>query len=787
MLRNKGITFKLSLYILTGIICIFAAILTIDYQASRKMLMENAKNQASCLAISTVKEIENVLMAAEKIPSNLSPILKNIDCNESSIKQILKSNIENNTEVYGSCVAFSPYSYDSSLLYFAPYYYRKDDSIVYRKLGSDDYQYFFLNWYEIPLKQNKPMWTEPYYDESGGDIIMATYSVPFRKQKFNKQVEGIITVDIDLSWLKQLIGNIRIFDSGYAFLISKKGNFISHPADSLIMHQSIFSLATALNRPDLAEIGKKMTAGETAFIPYQTLNNNIKAWMYYMPFPSNDWSIGIIFPEKELYADIYQLYFLLFSLGLGGIVLVFVLITLIARQITRPLHILALASEDIGAGNFNTQLPPIAGKDEIGCLTIAFMRMQDELKTYIENLRATTAAKNKIESELKIAHDIQQGILPKIFPPFPERDDVDLFAILDPAKEVGGDLYDFFFLSDYHLAFAIGDVSGKGVPASLLMAITRTLFRAKTTFGKSPSQIVSEMNKELCIDNENAMFVTFFLGIIDLKNGEIEFCNAGQNYPYILRENQHTELLRQTHGTPLGLFEHTNYQSGKIKLNKTDTLVLYTDGIPEAMNSKQELLGDAKLEEWLNTMTASQSPKEITNHLLETTRKYVDGAEQSDDITILILSYYFSKINIKPSPMQLEIKNKVSEIHKLETFIEELCAQWKIGREEQQKINLAMEEIVSNIINYGYKDEKEHQINISAHFKNKVVSLRIEDDALAFNPLEHKMNLDLDKPAEERDPGGLGIFFVKKMMDRVEYRYEGNHNILIIEKMIHRQ
>jgi len=183
--------------------------MVIDYEASRRRLMDNARQNASTLALTAVSKIENVLKSAEKIPGNLAPILESISYSEASIKQFLKPIVENNSEVFGSCVAFGPYSFDTSQLYFAPYYFKQGDSIVYKQLGSNNYQYFYFDWYQIPEILNKPVWTEPYFDESGGDIIMSTYSVPFHKRTDKNIVDGIVTVDIDLSWLKNIIDSIR--------------------------------------------------------------------------------------------------------------------------------------------------------------------------------------------------------------------------------------------------------------------------------------------------------------------------------------------------------------------------------------------------------------------------------------------------------------------------------------------------------------------------------------------------------------------------------------------------
>ncbi|MCK4288885.1 MAG: SpoIIE family protein phosphatase, partial [Bacteroidales bacterium] len=350
----------------------------------------------------------------------------------------------------------------------------------------------------------------------------------------------------------------------------------------------------------------------------------------------------VFIPSDELFVDLYNLNRKLLILGSIGIVLLLILIIFISHRLTKPLTKLAKITQTIGAGNFNANTQVSNASKEIVQLGNSINQMQSELKNYIKNLKETTAAKEKIESELKIAHDIQQGIIPKIFPPFPERDDIDLFAVLDPARDVGGDLYDFFFIDDHKICFAIGDVSGKGVPASLFMAITRTLLRSKATKNSSAKEIVSELNIELCKGNENSMFVTFFLCIMDTKTGIVEFCNAGHNYPFIIRNNNKINCIEETHGTPIGIFDYINYESGTFQLSNNESIVLYTDGVTEAMDIDNNLYGDERLIGLL-AKSKDHHPKVITKTIVDDVNKFVGKAEQSDDITILILSYFLNK------------------------------------------------------------------------------------------------------------------------------------------------
>ena len=257
----------------------------------------------------------------------------------------------------------------------------------------------------------------------------------------------------------------------------------------------------------------------------------------------------------------------------------------------------------IAGGDF-TQRIAISAKNEIGTLAASFNEMTRRLNESIEHLKETTAAKERIESELQIAHEIQMSMVPKIFPPFPDRSEFDIFAALVPAKEVGGDLYDFFFIDDDHLCFAVGDVSGKGVPASLFMAVTKTLFRATAGNGGTPGEILARLNTEICRDNESCMFVTFFCGILNIRTGQVDYSNGGHNLPYYLRRDG-VSPLENFGGISLGLVEQSPYASGRMVLRPGEALLLYTDGVTEAMDLSKTLYSDERLEQFLGTNRGS--------------------------------------------------------------------------------------------------------------------------------------------------------------------------------------
>jgi sigma-B regulation protein RsbU (phosphoserine phosphatase) len=291
----------------------------------------------------------------------------------------------------------------------------------------------------------------------------------------------------------------------------------------------------------------------------------------------------------------------------------------------------------IAGGDF-TQRVDTKAKNEIGALAASFNEMTRRLNESIEDLKETTAAKERIESELKIAHEIQMSMVPKIFPPFPERSEFDIFATLVPAKEVGGDFYDFFFIDEDHLCFAIGDVSGKGVPASLFMAVTKTLFKSTAGNGGAPGEILARLNDEICRDNESCMFVTLFCAILNIRTGEVDYSNGGHNLPYYLHHGG-MRPLENPGGRALGILEQSSYISGRLVLSPGEALLLYTDGVTEAMDRKETLYSEQRLEHFLARNRGS-SPRQMIGDLVSDVRQFAGATAQSDDITALALLYF---------------------------------------------------------------------------------------------------------------------------------------------------
>ncbi|PKN65707.1 MAG: serine/threonine protein phosphatase [Deltaproteobacteria bacterium HGW-Deltaproteobacteria-15] len=640
MARNRGIAVRLATWILAGVAVIFTVIFAYSYVISRNIILRNVETNAENLALSTVNRIDSVMKAVEKVPKNLAIFLEDFPYQYGDILRQIRAVVEKNPEIYGATIAFEPYAYSMNIRNFAPYFYKNRGELSFTYIP---YEYFYWDWYQIPKELNAPAWSEPYFDEGAGQTMMATFSVPFyRAISGEKRLAGIVTADISLDWLQEMIGSVRIAETGYGFLISKNGTFVTHPSSSLVMNETLFTVAEERGDRAMREVGRCMVRGESGFVLFPSLHTGKQCWMWYSPLPSNQWSLGVLFPKDELMADIHSLNRTIVWLSLAGFVLLLVMIFWISGSITRPLRALSRTARQMATGDLEIPIPDVKTKDEVGTLAASFNSMKNSLKQYISDLKETTAAKERIESELKIAHDIQMSILPKIFPPFPDRTEFDVFASMKPAKEVGGDLYDFFFMDEENFCFAIGDVSGKGVPASLFMAVTKTLVKTKATQGLSAENVMIRVNQDLSLDNESMMFVTLFFGILNTVTGEVVYSNAGHNPPFLLSAAGTITPLQSTGGIALGVAEDCVYRSRKITMQKGDALFLYTDGVTEAMDGREELFSEGRLMQDLAPLSG-RSLKEIISGIMGNVEHFSEGVPQADDITMMVIRYFGDK------------------------------------------------------------------------------------------------------------------------------------------------
>ena len=456
-----------------------------------------------------------------------------------------------------------------------------------------------------------------------------------------RKIEEIIKV------LEETFAKIKIAKSGSVFMFNGEREMLIPPH----AHKELDYGSVANSRTGNLVLDDLMAAAESednsiSFVVSLDGDNRVME-AYIRHFKALDWYIAVAVPVKEIQLPAKTLVtrqILIISLiFLGSLIVAYLLVA----RISHPLNLLASYARALPTSDFTSEKEessPIDNlstkyKDEVGRLAESFVFMREELRKNVRELIETTAAKERIESELQIAHDIQMGILPKIFPPFPERDEFDLYAILEPAKEVGGDFYDFFFIDEHHLCFVVGDVSGKGVPASLFMAVSKTLIKMEATRAIPSEEVMNRVNRNLSLDNPSLMFVTLFLGILNVQTGELEYCLGGHDPPYIIRTSGDIERMELTDGVLLGVDKDFRYESKKVVIHKGEKIFLYTDGVTEAMNPDDKLFSEQRLEKTL-ARWKEEDTKSIIDSVRETIRNFSEETPQYDDITMLALKFY---------------------------------------------------------------------------------------------------------------------------------------------------
>jgi class 3 adenylate cyclase/HAMP domain-containing protein len=383
-MKNRGLAAQLIILILASTAIIFLAAFIYNLVASKKAVMHQVGENARHLTLETAYRIEAVLQAVEKVPGNLAAVLEDYPYQQKDLGRLMETIVRENPGVFGVAAAFEPYAFAPKRYYFCPYCFRKNGQIKITYLGSNAYRYFYWDWYQMPKELNRPVWSEPYFDEGGGNIIMSTYSVPFyRRVGADRKLRGVVTADLSLTWLQDLVSGVKIYQSGYAFLISKNGVFVTHPNKRWIMRESIFSLAEARGAPLLRRLGLDMIRGGSGFVSLTDFFSGRKSWLFYAPLLSTGWSLGVVIPENELFAQVHTLSQQIFGILLLGLVFLAVVIVAISRKIAQPLKDLDRQTAAIAQGDFNAKVPE-TGVKEIARLAHSFNEMGRQLTDYIE-------------------------------------------------------------------------------------------------------------------------------------------------------------------------------------------------------------------------------------------------------------------------------------------------------------------------------------------------------------------------------------------------------------------
>ena len=712
-----------------GLALVIVAALTLEatglvqFYFAQKGIKAEATLRAETQLESTRHQIMDVVNQAEAAVRNNVWLASYCLAQPDTLARVAQLLVENNPVVMGSSISMVPGYYKNRPLY-APYVCKGPDGVLeIKSLATEEYDYPSQEWFIKPMELGKGYWSEPYIDEGGGEILMTTFSMPVRD--LQGRVAAVLTADLSLDWLTELVGGTHVYPNAFNMVVSRTGQIMVCPAETLIMRTTVQQAASGMeDTTALGNLNRAMLSGQSGSMRIR--EKGVYSQVFFAPVERTGWSMSIVIPENEIYSGIKRIGTLVTLLQLLGIgLLILILYNLIKNQLK------------------------------------------------YENL---SKQKERMQGELHIASAIQMAMIPKIFPPFPERSELDMSAAIVPAKEVGGDMYDFY-IRDEKLFFCIGDVSGKGVPASLVMAVTRSLFRTVSAHEKSARRIVTTLNDSMSESNESNMFVTFFCGILDLGTGHLRYCNAGHNAPLLLTNR--IEELPVHPNLPLGILRGFEFQEQEMDLKYDDALFLFTDGLTEAENIHHDLFGDQRVHEVLYTRRSSQGHLEAMQAAV---KEFVGEAPQSDDLTMLFIHYTNDKPNVH-AERHLILHNDIQQIPQLADFLESIAEEKKLPQSLTMSLNLALEEAVTNVILYAYPQDADGLVDIEAIIRPHEVEFILSDNGIPFDPTTTPP-IDISLGVEERPLGGLGMHLVRQIMDSVLYRRDGDRNILTMIKNI---
>ena len=654
--------------------------------------------------------MRNKLAKVEVTVDNMSWVVTECLADPDWMYDITRRMVKFNPSFLGSGIAFLPDYYAGKDKFYEPYSVRMGgDSIASMQLGSDGVDHTHDDYFDVPVRQERAHWSEPYYDDNGAQTVITTYGVPVRDSRH--KVVGVVYADIGLDWLDDIMNEEKAYKSTQRFLVTG-GYHLLAGEDCAIYRAALEKLKADKDKKGCCTIDDEQ---------------GNKKHVYFTPVGGmTDWMLINALDDSDVFSRLRMI-------------------------------------------RFSLLLPLMIGFFFAGFIVYRSSRS-------LERLREVKAEKDRIGGELHVASQIQQNMLPQ---KELRVEGLELRGFLKPAKEVGGDLYDYF-IRDEKLFFCIGDVSGKGAASAMMMAVVQTKFRDFSAHDSNPARIMQNINVGCCQNNKTNMFVTMFIGVLDLPTGRLRYCNAGHDCPFIMHDSQCTMHECKPH-LPVGVFDDFDYSVQETTIEPGSTIFLYTDGLTEAKNSGHQFFGLQRVNELLS-QSVDLSPHDLLENVTNAVRSFVKDAPQSDDLTMLAIHYTPQQFQSILSET-LIIRNDVHEVTKFSEFMKRVTAQLNMEKSLAQQLRLAVEEAVVNVIDYAYPAGQEGEIEIRMMSDGKNLKTIIIDSGVAFDPTA-KEKADTSLSAEDRQIGGLGILLVRELMDSINYERTDSKNILTLIKKL---
>ena len=735
----------------------------VQFYYTRDLLRTEIEQRAQTELMAKADMIAHTLHTAEATMEEHSRHIQQHLPNPDDMFTATKQLIEVNPNVVGGCICFVPYYYKEKGRIFEPYAVKRNGQVEVSQIASPEHDYTLNPAFIEASREKRKLWSDPYvYGENNQQLT--TYSYPLLDA--NGNVAAVCGLDIDLTWLSDTINAMHYYPSSFGLVLTQEGQLAVGPSAYRADQNDVKQIVNLVNNRS-----KRENNGGIEIAEFVSSKNRSKGTVYFTSLKDNPhWQVVLVNYDDEVFEPIKRMRFRNMLMILTGLLVLFFIINRFARNEKR--------------------------------------------------LRQAGIEQARLGSELDIASGIQQAMLPKTFPPYPTRNDIDIYGSLVPAKAVGGDLFDFF-LRDEKLFFCIGDVSGKGVPSALVMAVMLKLIRVSSAHDTDPSNIVTALNEELCRNNDTNMFMTFFIGVLDLPTGRLRYCNAGHDAPILIKGVQGVKGVlsplryvieptgrfrnemekesvasRRAQGVkgvqgvqpipvkanlPIGVFSDFAYELQELQLEAQSTLFLFTDGLTEARNSQREQFRMKRIMDTLTKETSqagSLNAQQLVTLMTDTVNGFAGDAEQSDDLTMLAIRYTLEKEH-DTFTEKIVLQNDVHQVQQLNAFVKDIAARNGLEKSAARRLQLAIEEVVVNIMDYAYSPGIAGDIVIEAFCNEKRMKFVVSDEGMAFDPTAVKTP-DLSQCVEDRPIGGLGIQLTRQMVDSLNYERIDGRNILTL-------
>ena len=694
----------------------------VQYQYTHRLMEEELDYRIeSELTIKSLR-VKSMLKANERMVHNYQwPIQRQLDSPD-NIYGIIKRLVSTNKDVMSSFVAFRPDYYPSRGRLFEPVCYRRGDSIITEQLGGRAHDYTTREYYHDTFVNDTLSWSDPYVDGNASGKQVTTFTVPILDT--DGQTVAAFGIDMSTQGIIDTLNTRHNFPSTFFLLLAEDGSLISQPDSSHASQDDVDIVVKMIN--DTTYERKSSSSGHSKIIEFR--NEQGETGYAYYAFMRGDphWLVVMVCYDHEVYGKLRHM-------------------------------------------RHNLLLMLLAGFSLLGFILYRYNRN-------VQRLNESTLNKERTKSELRIANNIQAEMLPS---QEIHRPDIDVIGTQETALEVGGDLYDYF-IRDEKLYFCIGDVSGKGVPSSLVMAVVHSFFRSFARYESNPAHLMRSINEVACEGNKANMFVTLFIGVLDLPTGRLRYCNAGHDAPLLI--SGEVKTLPVDANMPIGVFDDIKYAQQQLQLTSDTTLFLFTDGLTEAFNTQHDMFG---LQRVIDTARATLdqgglAPMLFTSAMLDAVHRFTSGAEQSDDLTMLTLRYQMQQEH-EVLHETITLDNDVRQVPQLNDFVKSTCNRLNLEPSMVSQIMLAVEEAVVNVMNYAYPIGTQGTVIINAQSTDDAIKFIITDEGKAFDPTL-KSEADTTLSAEERPIGGLGILLVQQLMDSINYERIEGKNVLTLKK-----